>query len=91
MLDVGADGLVDLVLPFGLGADGRADVLDERGVVGAQQLDETGFFACELVVERALGGASVADDVGNGAVAVTLVVDGGREPVEQAGPERVTA
>src|SRR6185312_1614351 len=69
--------------------DGTADVVDEGLVVPAQQLDQAVFLAGELRVERALRGAGVPDDVGDGGVAETTFDDRRGHTVEQSIPERV--
>ncbi len=87
--DVSLDGLPDLGLPVGCRVDRVADLLAEFLDAGVQQLVETLLLAGELVVERALGGTGVPDDVGDGAGAVSAFVDRRRETVEQPLPERI--
>src|ERR1700730_15035741 len=83
VVDIGLGRLTDLVSPLRLGIDGRLDVGDQVLVVSAQQLDKTLFLAGELLVEGALRGARVPNDVGNGGVAIAALADRGGEPVEQ--------
>ena len=54
-----------------------------------QQLDQALFLAGELLVEGALGGAGVPDDVGDGGVAVAAFDDRRGDAVEQPVKERV--
>ena len=82
VVDVGFGRLTDLVLPIRLGIDGRPDVGDQVFVVPAQQFDQALFLAGELLVEGALRGAGVPDDVGDGAVAITALADRCGQPVE---------
>jgi len=87
--DVGFDGLANLLVPVGLGIDCRGDALAESFDVGAQQLQEALFLAGEVVVERALGSARVAHDVGDGGGTVAALADRSGEAVEQPAPKRV--
>ena len=89
MSDVGLDRLTNLLVPIGFGIDRRGDALAEFLDVGSQQLEEALLLAGELVVERALGRARVADDVGDRAGAVAALGDRGGEAVEQAEPKRI--
>ena len=89
VVDVGVGRLADLVLPVRLGVDRRLDVGDQVVVVSAQQLDQALFLAGELLVEGALRGARVPDDVGDGGVAVAAFTDRCGKPVEQPVTERV--
>ncbi len=89
MSDVGLDRLTNLLVPVGLGIDRCRDALAEFLDVGPQQLQKALFFTSELVVERALGRAGVADDVSDRAGAVTTVADRGGEAIEQPEPKRI--
>ena len=91
VVDVRVDRLADLDLPVRLRVDGIADVGDQGLVVPPQQLDQALFLAGELLVEGALGGAGVPDDVGDGGVAVAALDDRCGHAVEQPVEERVGA
>ena len=83
VVDVGAGRLADLLLPIGLGIDGRPDIGDQVFVVSAEHFDQALFLAGELLVEGALRGARVPDDVGDGGVAIPAFTDRCGQPVEQ--------
>ena len=82
--DVGLDGLTNLLVPVGLGIDCGGDVFSEFLDIGAQQLQKAPFLAGELVIERALGSARVANDVGDRAGAISALAYRCREAVKQA-------
>src|SRR6476659_7714918 len=77
-----AGRLADLFLPVSLGVGGRPDVGDQVLVVPAEHLDQALFLAGELLVEGALRGARVPDDVGDRGVAITALTDRCGQPVE---------
>ncbi len=83
------DRLADLHLPVRIRVDGVADGGDQDVVVPPKQLDQALFLAGELLVEGALGGAGVPDDVGDGGVAVAALDDRCGHAVEQPVEERV--
>lgn len=87
--DVGLDRLTNLRLPVGGRVDRCGDLVAEPFDVRLQELQKAFLLAGELVVERALGGVGVADDVGDRAGAVAALGDGQGEPVEQAEAKRV--
>ena len=72
----------DLLAPRCLRVDRHSQRLHQNLVIGRQQFDEALLFTGEVVVEGALGGAGVADDIGHGRLAVSALGDRGGQAVE---------